>query len=275
MMPIRRPSQFVFFVCVRLLGATMKDNVCDDGQMSTLGKIQNFGVEPLVQPVLISGYSTDEMASFLDASTDARSGAYRSFGKRIIDIFLVIISLPVTIPVTFLCAIALWIESGQPFYQQKRLGRDAREFSILKLRTMCRDADQILERTLAADPKLSAEWRHTQKLKNDPRITPVGAFLRKTSLDELPQFWNVLKGDMSLVGPRPMMPNQLSMYPDPEPYFAMRPGITGKWQVSDRNENGFSHRSTVDANYDKHLSMLLDLHILFQTVGVVLRRTGY
>ena len=253
----------------------MKDSVYEDGQVSTLGEIQSFGVEQLAQPALASGYSADRVPAFLGSTTEERNGTYRDFGKRVIDIILVIFSLPVTIPVTILCAIALWIEGGQPFYQQKRLGKDAREFSILKLRTMCRDADQILERTLAADPKLSAEWRHTQKLKNDPRITPVGAFLRKTSLDELPQFWNVLKGDMSLVGPRPMMPNQLSMYPDPEPYFAMRPGITGKWQVSDRNENGFAHRSTVDASYDKHLSMLLDLRILFQTVGVVLRRTGY
>jgi lipopolysaccharide/colanic/teichoic acid biosynthesis glycosyltransferase len=133
----------------------------------------------------------------------------------------------------------------------------------------------MLESYLAADPAMREEWDRTQKLKNDPRITRVGNFLRKTSLDELPQFLNVFRGEMSVVGPRPMLPEQLPLYDNPAPYFDMRPGITGQWQVSDRNENSFAHRSTVDAAYHDSLSLALDLRILVRTVGVVLRRTGY
>ena len=128
---------------------------------------------------------------------------------------------------------------------------------------------------LDADPQLRAEWDSTQKLKNDPRITSVGRFLRVTSLDELPQIWNVLKGEMSLVGPRPMMPDQLQMYGAPDAYFALRPGITGKWQVSARNESGFDARQTLDRDYLARLSFREDAKILRRTVGVVWRGTGY
>ncbi|MEY8842595.1 sugar transferase, partial [Cribrihabitans sp. XS_ASV171] len=119
------------------------------------------------------------------------------------------------------------------------------------------------------------EWDSTQKLKNDPRITLVGDFLRKTSLDELPQLWNVLVGDMSIVGPRPMLPQQLPLYRLPEAYFSLRPGITGLWQVSARNEKGFDYRADMDAEYCNELGPVADLSILLRTVGVVLRRTGY
>ena len=139
---------------------------------------------------------------------------------------------------------------------------------------MVRDADAVLESYLAANPAMRAEWDEMQKLKDDPRITRVGAFLRATSLDELPQLWNVLKGDMSLIGPRPMMPDQLEMYGDAKAYFALRPGITGLWQVSARNNSRFTYRNEVDAAYRRNLSLPMDLTILFKTVGVVLRRTG-
>jgi len=248
-------------------GATMKDNVFEDGHLDALSAFRPLGP---TRPALASANG-----SVGAASIPRGSQGYRRLGKRIADILFVVISLPVTLPVTVLCALALWIEGGQPFYQQRRLGRGGRSFSILKLRTMCREADQLLESYLAADPALRAEWDRTQKLKNDPRITPVGAFLRKTSLDELPQFLNVIRGDMSVVGPRPMMPEQLPMYPDPLPYFDMLPGITGQWQVSDRNENSFAHRSSIDAAYHTELSFKEDLRILFKTVGVVMRRTGY
>ena len=123
------------------------------------------------------------------------------------------------------------------------------------------DADQRLAAHLAADPALRAEWDETQKLKNDPRITAVGRLLRKTSLDELPQLWNVLKGDMSLVGPRPMMPEQRALYPG-RAYYSMRPGLTGPWQVSDRNETSFAGRAEFDAAYARRMSLRTDLVIL-------------
>ncbi|MRU16105.1 sugar transferase [Roseovarius sp. A21] len=200
---------------------------------------------------------------------------YRKHGKRVLDITFVLMTLSITLPVTLVCALALWLEGGQPFYRQKRLGANGKTFSILKLRTMGTNAEQELKNLLAKDEALREEWETTQKLKNDPRITRVGAFLRSTSLDELPQFLNVLKGEMSVVGPRPMMPDQLPLYPDPSSYFALRPGITGAWQVSDRNENSFAHRATIDTGYDSSLSFLEDLKIIAKTVGVVLRRTGY
>lgn len=200
---------------------------------------------------------------------------YRDHGKRVVDVLLVLITLPVSLTLIGICAIALWIEGGRPFYVQDRLGRNGRRFVILKLRTMVRNADECLENLIATDPHARREWEQTQKLKDDPRITPVGRFLRASSLDELPQLLNVLKGEMSLVGPRPMMPDQLPIYGDPRHYFDMRPGLTGIWQVSARNESRFSYRCEMDTLYYKSMSLARDLWLMLRTVGVVLRRTGY
>lgn len=200
---------------------------------------------------------------------------YRAAGKRLVDIALVVAGAPIALLLVAFSALALWIEGGTPFYRQDRLGKGGARFPILKLRTMVRDADKMLADTLARDPKMRAEWDAHQKLKNDPRITPVGSFLRKTSLDELPQLWNVLIGQMSLVGPRPMLPEQLSMYGDARHYNALRPGITGLWQVSERNESLFQLRTKLDAQYDEDLSFTQDCKVLLRTVGAVVKRTGY
>ena len=133
----------------------------------------------------------------------------------------------------------------------------------------------MLEDYLAKDPEMRAEWDSLQKLKNDPRVTRLGAVLRATSLDELPQLINVLRGDMSLVGPRPMMVEQEDMYGDLRAYEALRPGITGLWQVSARNGNTFCYRNEVDAKYERNVTFLKYVSILIKTVGVVMRRTGY
>lgn len=203
------------------------------------------------------------------------TGVYATVGKRCLDIAFILLSLPVALGIIGLCALALRLEGGSAFYRQPRLGRDGKRFQILKLRTMVMDADARLERMLAADPAMRAEWDATQKLKHDPRITPVGNFLRRTSLDELPQLWNVFKGDMSLVGPRPMMPDQLPLYGAADSYFALRPGITGLWQVSERNNSRFDYRAKSDAEYAAKLSLAGDLSLLLQTTSVVVRRTGY
>ncbi|UXX83524.1 sugar transferase [Roseovarius pelagicus] len=200
---------------------------------------------------------------------------YRTTGKRIFDLAFVLVTAPVALFLIAISALLLWIEGGSPFYRQERLGAGGSVFRILKLRTMVRDADARLEQVLAENDDLRREWDATQKLKNDPRITRFGAFLRKTSLDELPQLWNVLKGDMSLVGPRPMMVDQLSIYGDAHHYFALRPGITGLWQVSERNESLFKLRVRLDAEYDRCLSLVQDLKVLLLTVGAVVKRTGY
>jgi len=212
----------------------------------------------------------------LNESAKARKGArpYRNALKRALDTVVVMASAPFVLPVVAVAAIALWIEGGNPFYTQKRIGLGGKKFSILKLRTMVKNADKVLEDTLASDPALRAEWDSLQKLIEDPRVTRVGALLRATSLDELPQLWNVFRGDMSLVGPRPMMVDQEEMYGDMRAYEALRPGITGLWQVSARNGNTFSYRNEVDAEYERNISFPTDLSILFKTVGVVLRQTG-
>jgi lipopolysaccharide/colanic/teichoic acid biosynthesis glycosyltransferase len=203
-----------------------------------------------------------------------RRGLYRNAAKRCLDIVLVLLTLPVSLPIILgmMCFTAL--DGGSPLYSQKRLGRGGRIFYMVKMRTMVPGADALLEDHLGKDPEARREWDATQKLKRDPRITRVGRFLRKSSLDELPQLWNVLKGDMSLVGPRPMMVEQEALYPG-RAYFELRPGITGSWQVSERNESSFAERAKFDSQYLDSVSFYVDLAILFRTVAVVLRGTGY
>ena len=152
--------------------------------------------------------------------------------------------------------------------------RRGRVFNILKLRTMQPDADARLLDHLAADPTALSEWSAHQKLKCDPRITRFGALLRKTSFDELPQVFNILRGDMSLVGPRPMMVNQVRLYSG-KAYFRLRPGLTGFWQGSDRNESEFDGRTRHDENYARSISLWTDIRVILLTVGVVISGTGY
>jgi exopolysaccharide production protein ExoY len=210
-----------------------------------------------------------------EASIDGRTSAYTAGGKRALDLFALIVSAPFWLPLIAVTALAIWIVEGKaPFYSQLRVGRNGNTFRLWKLRTMVVDAEAKLEAYLAANPKARAEWDATQKLKNDPRITTLGAFLRKSSLDELPQLINVARGDMSLVGPRPMMINQRTLYGG-HAYYRLRPGLTGLWQVSKRNQSQFSERVRFDNIYYRVQSLRTDLLILLKTVGVVLRGTGY
>lgn len=201
-------------------------------------------------------------------------GFYRRRVKRWIDLALILLAAPFVLPLVLLLALLVRSDGGPAFYTQDRVGRGGKIFRLYKLRSMVTDADARLAAHLAADPAMRAEWAESQKLKNDPRITAVGRFLRKTSLDELPQLWNVFKGDMSLVGPRPMMPQQRPLYPG-RAYYRMRPGLTGPWQVSDRNAGSFAGRAEYDTDYLHRMSPLTDLTILFLTFWVVLRGTGY
>lgn len=201
-------------------------------------------------------------------------GIYASYFKRMFDTLLILASAPITVPVIAVMAALAALDGGNPFYTQKRVGRDGRMFRIVKMRTMVPNADRMLERHLQGDAEARAEWNATQKLKNDPRITLVGRILRKTSLDELPQLWNVLIGDMSLVGPRPILPEQQEMYPGAA-YYTVRPGITGPWQVSARNECEFKGRAKFDTVYARKVSFATDVSLLARTVRTVLRGTGY
>jgi len=208
------------------------------------------------------------------SSGPGRSAFYRAFGKRAIDVMLVLLAMPLWLPLAAVGAVLVMLDGHNPFYSQERIGRNGRVFRIWKLRSMVPDADAFLESHLAHNAEARAEWDATQKLKQDPRITPVGRVLRKISLDELPQLANVLTGDMSLVGPRPIMVSQQSLYPGRR-YYDMRPGLTGLWQVSDRNECSFAGRVRFDDVYHRTMSFGTDLRILGQTVAVVLRGTGY
>lgn len=201
------------------------------------------------------------------------NGFYRSAGKIALDYLLVLAALPVVIPVIAILALLVALDGAAPFYVQRRVGRNGRIFKMFKLRTMVPGADRILQDYLDQNPEARREWDHTQKLRHDPRITRIGRILRKTSLDELPQLLNVLFGEMSLIGPRPMMIAQQVLYPGAA-YYSLRPGITGLWQVSDRNESSFAERATFDTIYYNRVSLKSDISILIRTVGVVLRGTG-
>lgn len=202
-----------------------------------------------------------------------RTSLYRGGAKRVIDVSLVLIALPLVAPLLAILALLVARDGHSPFYWNRRVGRGGRVFHMLKLRTMVPDADCKLKDHLDNCPEAAAEWSYSQKLRNDPRVTRLGRFLRKSSLDELPQIWNVLRGDMSLVGPRPIMPNQAPLYPGTA-YFDLRPGLTGPWQVSDRHESAFVKRAEFDARYEAELSLATDARLILRTVGVVLRGTG-
>lgn len=201
-------------------------------------------------------------------------GIYRNGVKRVLDLAIVMLAAPVVLPVVLLIAFFIMCDGHSPFYWSERVGRGGRVFRMMKLRTMVPDADGRLEAYLALDAKAALEWNSTQKLKLDPRITRFGRMLRKSSLDELPQLWNVLIGEMSLVGPRPMMPSQRNIYPG-SAYYSLRPGVTGPWQVSDRNDCEFAKRADFDLDYHRTMSFPNDLQLLAVTVKVVLRGTGY
>jgi Undecaprenyl-phosphate galactose phosphotransferase WbaP len=164
---------------------------------------------------------------------------------------------------------------GAAIFSHQRVGRYGRAFGCLKFRTMVPDAEIVLRRFLEGDPQARVKWERDFKLKDDPRVTPIGALLRRTSLDELPQLWNVLKGEMSLVGPRPIIEEELQRYGDQVDYYLeARPGITGLWQISGRNDTTYEDRVALDCWYVRNWSLWYDLVILVKTISVVLQRRG-
>jgi lipopolysaccharide/colanic/teichoic acid biosynthesis glycosyltransferase len=219
-----------------------------------------------------SGLKRKQPSSAADVARNNKF--YRTKGKRAFDIFLVVALAPIVLPFIAVFALLIMMDGHNPFYSQIRVGKDGKNFRMWKLRTMLHNADEMLDAYLAEDPLAKLEWDSTQKLKKDPRITLVGRILRKTSLDELPQLWNVVSGTMSVVGPRPMMVKQKGSYSG-EGYYRLKPGITGLWQVSDRNEGEFVGRVRYDDIYDRTVSLGLDLWVIMRTVVVVFRCTGY
>lgn len=195
--------------------------------------------------------------------------------KRVVDVCGALAIGLVASPVVLVVVLAMWYEGGPIIYRHKRVGRGGRLFECLKFRTMVPNADQILREVLARDPELMREWLRDRKLRRDPRITPVGSFLRRTSLDELPQLWNVLRGEMSLVGPRPVVREEMLRYGrKAREYQAVLPGLTGLWQVMGRNNTNYRRRVALDTYYVRNRCLSLDVYILLKTTLVVIGGIG-
>ncbi|TGN33481.1 sugar transferase, partial [Paracoccus liaowanqingii] len=200
---------------------------------------------------------------------------YRKFGKRIFDLLLVFLTFPIFLILIPLLWAVVRLDGGPAFFGHLRVGRDGQYFYCWKFRTMVVNAEEKLEDYLKANPELVQEWQNNFKLQADPRITNIGNFLRKTSLDEIPQIWNILRGEMSFVGPRPIIKPELKYYGDAAGMcFAVRPGLTGLWQVSGRNEVTYSERVRLDIHYVSSISFMNDLLVILKTGVAVIRRTG-
>jgi exopolysaccharide biosynthesis polyprenyl glycosylphosphotransferase len=205
---------------------------------------------------------------WLDIATSKRY----DLSKRVLDIIISTFFLILTFPIFAFAALAIWSTSPGPiFFRQRRMGLDGREFWCLKFRTMVVNAEQVLKERADLQAAFAADF----KLKHDPRITSIGNLLRKTSLDELPQLWNVLRGEMSLVGPRPIVPSELEKYgPYGDNLLTVKPGLSGLWQVSGRNDTTYEERVQLDMQYIELRSLTLDLFVLLRTASVVVRGSG-
>jgi len=215
----------------------------------------------------------DRLLAELDTSEQAK-GVY-FYGKRVFDVVLASTLIVVLAPVMLAITLIIWLNGRSPVFGHTRVGKSGQLFRCYKFRTMVPDADVRLANLLFTRPDLEQEWKEEFKLKSDPRVTSIGAFLRKTSLDELPQLFNVLKGEMSLVGPRPVIVQELEKYGDKvKHYLSVKPGITGLWQVGGRNNLSYEQRVALDVNYVENHSLLIDIIILFKTIFAVFAFKG-
>jgi exopolysaccharide production protein ExoY len=233
-----------------------------------------IGREPKAQPASVLRRPDESDARVLMSPPCRHSAIYR--GKRVLDVTCALVSLALFLPVLIFISLAIKVSSKGPvLYSQTRLGYGGRPFRCLKFRTMAQDADQRLQEILATCPSAAREYSEYAKLRADPRVTVVGRFLRRWSLDELPQIFNVLIGQMSFVGPRPILPHEVERYSDSLPrYISVKPGITGLWQISGRCQTTFAARVLFDQAYIENHSLRDDLAIIARTATVLLRRTG-
>ena len=241
--------------------------------------VKSMGVIPNLVGVPMGGIEAESLFNEKLMLLRLRNNLARPVNRWIKTIFDYVLTITGTIAISpILIVIALWIYKDSPgpvIFKHRRIGKNGKEFNCYKFRSMCVDAKEKLEQLLANDPEARAEWEKDFKLKNDPRITKSGAFLRKTSLDELPQIFNVLKGEMSLVGPRPIIRDEMQRYGEYiEDYLMVKPGITGMWQVSGRSDIDYAERVLLDSWYTRNWSVWLDLMLLFKTFKVVLLRKG-
>lgn len=237
---------------------------------------------------LVGGLAESHQPTLIDLTTNppkvwlssppgsCEASPYHYPAKRVLDVLLAVVIVAVVGPVLLGLALLVLFTSGRPvLYSHERVGRYGRHFQCHKLRTMVPDADARLESLLLEDADARAEFAATQKLRRDPRVTTIGRFLRRSSLDELPQFLNVLKGEMSVVGPRPVTSTELDRYGEAvKSYLAVRPGITGLWQVSGRSNVSYEDRVRLDAAYIHNMSLAFDVGLVIRTALVVLKRTA-
>jgi Undecaprenyl-phosphate galactose phosphotransferase WbaP len=225
-------------------------------------------------------YAFHESQSYAARDTIADTGPRHLFRyrvlKRALDIFLVLLFSPLFLLALGLIAAAVRLSSPGPiFFSHRRIRRHGAFFSMWKFRTMCVDSAEVLENYLRAHPEARAEWRKCHKLQHDPRVTRIGNFLRRTSLDELPQLWNVLNGEMSLVGPRPIVAAEVEKYAEFfSDYCLVKPGVTGLWQVSGRSRVSYPERVQLDRQYAHNWTFRLDLKILIKTLSSVVNQDG-
>ena len=204
-----------------------------------------------------------------------RDGFYRNYGKRAFDLTIAVILFPILAPVIGVLWLLARCDGGPGFFGHNRVGKGGSAFRCWKIRTMVDGAEQKLQAYLESNPSAAAEWALDQKLTDDPRVTRLGAFLRKTSLDELPQIWNVLTGEMSFVGPRPIVRDELAKYGvSIGAYLEQKPGITGLWQVSGRNDVSYSTRVQLDVEYNKRKSLASDVRLILLTGWAIVGVTG-
>lgn len=199
-----------------------------------------------------------------------RETFYTRHGKRVMDVALAMALLPILLPLMALIALGM-AHRGQVIFTQDRVGRGGKVFRMYKFRSMRVDAEAYLEELCASDPAIALEWELNQRLDPDPRVTKLGHILRRTKLDELPQIWNVMRGDMSFVGPRPFIPPQQDMYdacPRSDAYYHLRPGVTGPWQLDREREKRFVMRAQYDADYAAECSASFDWALLLRTAVV-------
>jgi exopolysaccharide production protein ExoY len=214
--------------------------------------------------------------SYAPAASPAYTQSWlETLTKRVFDLSGALLLGAVFLPLIVGIFVLTRRSGGPALFRHHRVGKDGEVFECLKFRTMVPNADKLLAEVLESDIELKSEWLENQKLRNDPRVTPIGRFLRKTSLDELPQIWNVIRGDMSLVGPRPIVRDELMRYGRmASVYLSAKPGITGLWQATGRSDTEYRRRVAMDVYYVRNRRFLLDLYILLRTTSVVLKGKG-
>ena len=244
-------------------------------QVTAVAALLRKGTDVLYSPDLQEGPAAPKGSEWEQISLAVHrlrtSGVHYRLVKRVLDVFIVCALLPCLLPLLLIVAAIVRLSSPGPiFYRQRRLGRFGREFNLWKFRSMFVNGDEILRNHLQVNHEAAREWAHSRKLKIDPRVTKLGNVLRRASLDELPQFLNVLAGSMSLVGPRPIVSAERSQYRDAYFFYASaKPGLTGLWQVSGRSDLSYHQRVTLDEEYIRRWNLALDIQILWRTAGAV------